>query len=90
LSISIRLDGIYLFDLDQLIVMPHVCVMSVYPPKADISEHGLNVCFVLQADIVHSIDALFVACLFDEAHFLSAVGRTGVQSSIPILARRRH
>lgn len=38
LSISIRLDDIYLFDLHQLIVMPHVCVMSAYPPKADISE----------------------------------------------------
>jgi hypothetical protein len=38
LSISIRLDGSHLFELHQLIVMPHVCVMSPYPPKADIRE----------------------------------------------------
>jgi hypothetical protein len=40
LSISIRPDGIFLFDLHQLIVMPHVCVMSAYPPKANISERN--------------------------------------------------
>jgi hypothetical protein len=40
LSINIRPDGIFLFDLHQLIVMPHVCVMSAYPPKANISERN--------------------------------------------------
>jgi len=36
LELSIRLEGIYLFALHQLIAMPHVRVMSTLPPKPDI------------------------------------------------------
>jgi hypothetical protein len=43
LSISIRLHGIYLFDLHQLIAMLHVCVMSGLTPKADIKWLRSNV-----------------------------------------------
>jgi hypothetical protein len=37
LIISIHLHGICLFDLHQLIAMPHVCVMSGPTLKVDIS-----------------------------------------------------
>jgi hypothetical protein len=43
LSISIRLHGIYLFDLHQLIAVPHVRVMSALSPIADIDWRHPNV-----------------------------------------------
>jgi hypothetical protein len=38
LTISIRLHGIYLLDLHQLIAMPHICVTSALTPKAVINS----------------------------------------------------
>jgi hypothetical protein len=37
--------------LGQKQTLPHICVMSALPPKADIDWHHSNVCFVPIADI---------------------------------------